>query len=108
MRRHTLEPTWLALERPGDHARHVVRLNQQGTRDVTRGVKLVRPHDVLMRGDLKHRVGRRIHDPRTRAHVLRAERVDDRGATPDDIPDHGPPRSPVSYTHLTLPTSDLV
>ena len=64
-------------ERPRDDAAEAIPADRQFERDVVDAVLLVDRNHVLVRGDLKHAVGRRVDDRLARAHVLGAELVDD-------------------------------
>ena len=56
-------------------------------RDLAPSIQLRDRHDVLVRGDLEHAVGRRVDDRLAGAQVLRAELLDDgRAATPPCSP----------------------
>ena len=50
-------------------------------------IQLLDRHDLFVRGDLEHAVGRGIHNPCTGAQVLWTERVDDRRARGRHIAD---------------------
>ena len=60
-----------ADERPRDDAADAEALAHELVRDLARAVQLRHGHDRLVRGDLKHAVGRRVDDQRAGPHVLR-------------------------------------
>src|SRR5205823_1799317 len=64
-------------ERTGDDASDSEALARQLVRDIARAIQLRNGDDVLVRGDLKYAVGRRVNDQRAGSQVLRAELVDD-------------------------------
>ena len=66
----------LSHERARDDAPKSVPRNREIEGDRADAVLLFDRNDVLMRGDLKHAVGRRIDDGLAGAHVLRAEILD--------------------------------
>jgi hypothetical protein len=72
------EPPRCADKRASDDTADAEALSDQAKGDLARAVQLVDRHDVLVGGNLKHAVGRRIHNERTRTHVLGAKLVDDR------------------------------
>ena len=60
-------------------------LREQLERHAADCVQVSHRNDFLMRGDLKHAVGRRIHDGLASANVLRTESIDDFGARCHDV-----------------------
>ena len=69
-----------ADERPRDDAADAEPIADELEGDLAAAIQLRDRHDVFVRGNLKHAVGRRVDDRRAGAHVLRAELVDDRRA----------------------------
>ena len=78
--RGALERARLAAERPRDDAADGVLAGHDLARRGACRVQLFQRHDVDVRGDLQHRVGRRVDDQVTGLHVLGAEVVDHLGA----------------------------
>ena len=77
-----------ADERPRDHAADAEPLADEPVGDLAVAIQLRDRHDVFVRGNLKHAVGRRVDDQRAGAHVLGAELVDDRGARRRLVAEH--------------------
>ena len=78
--RGALERARLADERPRDHAPDRVLAGHDLARLLAVRVELLDRHDLLVRGDLEHRVGRRVDDQIAGLHVLGAEVGDHLGA----------------------------
>ena len=69
-----------ADERARDDAADAESLADQPVGDLAGAIELGHRHDVFVRGDLEHAVGRRVDDERAGPQVLGAELVDDRRA----------------------------
>ena len=83
-----LERARAAPERARDHAPDGVLAAHDLARGLAGGVQLGLRHLVLVRGDLQHRVGRRVDDQVARAQVLLAEVVDHGGAGVGPVAEH--------------------
>ena len=86
--RRPLEMARSANERAGDDAADAQPFAGQPVGDFARTIELRNRHDFLVRGDLKHAVGRRVHDPVAGLHVLGAELVDDHRARRGLVAEH--------------------
>ncbi len=76
-----------ADERPRDDAPDAQPACHELERDVANAVLLVDRDDLLVSRNLEDAVGRRVHDRRARAHVLRPQLIDDHRAGRDDVAD---------------------
>ena len=75
--RRPAECAWRADERPRDHASDPEAEPDHLERNLAPAIQLRDRHDVFVRGDLEHAVGRRVHDRLAGPHVLVAELLDD-------------------------------
>ena len=80
-----------ADERTCDHASDRVLAREDLTRDAAAVVELVERNRLFVRGDLEHRVGRRVDDPLARALVLLAQLLDDLRPRRCLVPEHAAP-----------------
>ncbi len=74
-----VERPWFAFERPGDHPADVVVVAVLSG-DTAYPVELLEGDDVLVGGDLEHRVGRGVQDQFARLEVPGTEVFDDDGS----------------------------
>ena len=85
--RRARERAGQADERPRDHAPESQSANGEVIRRVAPFVELGHRHNGLVRGDLKHAVGRGVDDRKPGRHVLGAQVIDDRGTRGHHIAD---------------------
>ena len=83
----------LAVEGAGDDPTDGVLAGQDLPRDPATGVELVERDRLLVRGDLEHRVGRRVDDPLAGPLVLLAELLDDLRPGGGLVADHAAARA---------------
>ena len=86
----SLKTAGLAHKGTGDHPPNAVLAHKQPPGDPAIFVQLRRGNDILMGGDLKHRIGRCVDDQIPAAHMLRAILLNDRRAGPGGICQHAP------------------
>src|SRR5687768_15059515 len=91
--RGALPGALLPRERTRDDSRRVVWRNEHRASGLAAAVQFLERNHRLVGGDLEDRIGRRVHDPRARPHMLRAEPVEDLRAAACNVADDRAPRS---------------
>src|SRR6185436_2385379 len=93
--RGPLERPWRADRRPRDDAADAHAAADEIERDLADAVLLGDGDDVLVRGDLKDAVGRRVDNRLARPYVLRPEAIDDLSARGHDVAERGAADAPL-------------